>query len=193
MVAIQPLISEFTIVGKLKDFIIKSNGRVQYLQLSSDTGEYWLKVAKERQNILGQHLKVGCWLKVTGMRKNKLHQGEVEYKAYRIELLNQPISENSIHSNSDATTITKPKAKVLFCQKSNCWQQGGKAACESLKAELQNRGMSDRVEIKTTGCLKQCKQAPNIVILPDKVRYCRVQPRQISTFIDKHLVKSDRC
>ena len=189
MVAIQPLVSEFTVTGKLEDFKIKSNGRVQYLQLSTDEGEYWLKVAKERQNTLGQHLQVGCWLKVTGMRKNKLHKGEVDYKAYRIELLSQPISENSLPSNSAAKTIAK--AKVLFCQKSNCWQQGGKAACELFKAELQNRGMSEQVEIKTTGCLKQCKYAPNLVILPDKVRYSRVQTKQISAFIDKHFLKSD--
>ena len=186
MVAIQPLISEFTIVGKLEDYLIKSNGRVKYLQVSSDQGEYSLKVAKESQNTLGQHLKIGCWLKVTGMRKNKLHQGEVDYKAYRIELLNQPIAEESAGNRSDAATITKPKAKVLFCQKSNCWQQGGKTACELLKAELHNRGMTEQVEIKTTGCLKQCKQAPNIVILPDKVRYSRVQPKHVSAFIDRH-------
>lgn len=191
MATMQPLISEFTMVGKLEDFVIKSNGRVRYLQLSTDKGEYWLKVAKERNNILNQQLKIGCWLKVTGMRKNKLHRGEVDYKAYRIELLRKPISENLIHGNLDVTTIAKPKAKVLFCQKSNCWQQGGKAACELLKAELQNRGMSEQVEIKTTGCLKQCKQAPNMAILPDKVRYSRVQPKQISVLIDKHLSKSD--
>ena len=193
MVAIQPLISDFTLVGKLEDLVIKSNGRVQYLQLSTDEGEYWLKVAPERQNTLGQHLKVGCWLKVKGMRKNKLHKGEVDYKVFTIELLSQPIPENSLPSNSAVTTIAKPKAnaKVLFCQKSNCWQQGGKAACEWLKAELQSRGISEQVEIKTIGCLKQCQQAPNLVILPDKVRYSRVRPKQISKFIDKHVLKCD--
>ncbi len=80
MVEIQPLISDLTMVGKLEDFWLKSNGRVHSLQLSTEEGVYWLKVAPQRQNTLGQHLKVGCWLKVKGMRKNKLHQGKVDYK-----------------------------------------------------------------------------------------------------------------
>lgn len=184
MVAIQPLVSEFTLVGELEDFVIKSNGRVKYLQLSTKSGEYWLKVAKESNYVLGQHLQIGCRLKITGMQKNKLHKGEVEYTAYRIELIAKPVARNL-----DTTSITKPKAKVLFCQKSSCWQQGGKTACELLKAELETRGMRERVEIKTTGCLKQCKQAPNMVVLPDKVRYSRVHPKQIPALIERHLSK----
>jgi (2Fe-2S) ferredoxin len=180
MVALQPLISEFTLVGELEDFVIKSNGRVKYLQLSTEEGEYWLKVAKENNYILSQHLQLGCSLRVTGMQKNKLHKGEVEYTAYKIELIAKPTARN-------LNTASITKAKVLFCQKSTCWQQGGKAACELLKAELETRGMKDLVEIKTTGCLKQCKQAPNMVILPDRVRYGKVQPKQIPALIERHL------
>jgi (2Fe-2S) ferredoxin len=53
-----------------------------------------------------------------------------------------------------------------------------------LQAELKNRGIEDRVEIKTTGCLKQCEQAPNMVILPDRVRYGKVEPKQITALIE---------
>ncbi|PSB08467.1 hypothetical protein C7B62_16625 [Pleurocapsa sp. CCALA 161] len=55
---------------------------------------------------MSEYLKPGCYLKVTGMRKNKLHQAKVEYKAYRIELLSEQVVP------SKATTVAS-KATVL--------------------------------------------------------------------------------
>ena len=186
MVAVQPLVSEFTIVGRLVDFVVSKSDRVRYLQLSTQEAEYSIEVAKESKKLLSKHLKPGCWLKITGMRKYELHQGEVKYKAYTIELLPEQVDIQTASSNS--TTTTKPKVKVLICQSSTCWKNGGKAACNMLKAELQAKGIAEQVEVRTTGCLKQCKQAPNLVIMPGGNRYSRVQPKQISELITKHLL-----
>lgn len=177
MVALQPLVSTFTLVGKLEDLAIKSDGRVKYLLLSTEQEEYWIKVSKDQPVNLSQQLQPGCSLKVTCMKTNKIHKGKVEYKAYGIKVLNTPIVKQ---------TCNKTSAKVLFCQESTCWQKGGKAACELLQAELQQRGIAEQVQIKTTGCLKKCKQAPNLVILPDRVNYSRVQPQQIPTLIEQY-------
>ena len=119
------------------------------------------------------------------MRKCELHKGKVKYKAYSIELLSEQLTSPTI------ATATNPKAKVLVCQNSTCWKKGGKAICELLKAQLQSQGMTDRVEIKTTGCLKQCKQAPNLVILPRGNRYSKVHPKQVFEIITKHLPSFD--
>ena len=187
MATIQPLVSEFTIVGQLEDFIGKSDNCIKYLQLTTEEEEYSIKVAKELRKNLAKHLKPGCWLKVTGMKKHELHKGEVKYKAYRIELLEKKPSCKFAGDRTSAKT-TKSKAKVLFCNKSTCWKKGGKSACQSLQNELKKRGIADQVEIKTVGCLKQCKKAPNIVIMPDKARYSRVKPNQVSSFVEKHLL-----
>ena len=186
MVALEPLVSEFTIVGKLEDFVVSKSDRPKYLQLSTEEEEYSIKVAKDRQNVLSQHLQPGCWLKVTGMRKYELHKGKVKYKAYRIELLSEQVSE---HPTSDtAIKSNNSKAKVLFCQGSSCWKKGGKTACALLRTQLQGQSMTEVVEIKTTGCLKQCKQGPNLVIMPGRIRCTRVNPGQISALIKKHLL-----
>ena len=193
MATIPPLVSKFTMVGQLEDLSFKSGDRIKYFQLFTEEGEYGIKVAKELRSSFSQQLQPGCWLKVTGMRKYELHKGEVKYKAYGIKLLKAPeilVIEQPTSQTKDEATITKPKAKVLFCQKSTCWNRGGKAACELLKAELQTRGIADRVAIKTTGCLKECEKAPNIVILPDKVRYSYVRKEQVPFFIDNHLLVS---
>ncbi len=181
MVSVQPLVSEFTIVGRLEDVVVNSKGCVKYLYLSTPEEDYSMVVAKEQKNVLNKYLKPGCHLKVTGMRKYKLHQEKIEYKAYRIELLPQQAITNTI------TITNKPKAKVLICQSSTCWQKGGKAAYEMLQAS-QAKSMTKEIEIITTGCLKQCKQAPNLVIMPGRNRYSRVQPKQVSQLIAKHLL-----
>ena len=188
MATMQPLVSEFTIVGKLEDFISKSDNCIKYLQLTTEQEEYSIKVAKEIRRSLAKHLEPGCWLKVTGMRKYELHKGQVKYRAYRVELLAEKLSPNFASDTAAPSQAAKPKAKVLFCHKSTCWNKGGKAACQLLKNELENRGIADQVEIKTVGCLKQCKKAPNMVIMPDKVRYHNVKPKQIPSFIEKHLL-----
>lgn len=180
MFAVQPLVSEFTLVGRLEDFVVSSKGRVKSLYLSTPEAEYAIEVAKEQTNILSQYLKPGCYLKVTGMRKNKLHQGEISYKAYSVELLwEQTSSSNTVIKTS------KSKAQILVCQGSSCCKKGGRATYELLKAELQAKGIIDKVAIKLTGCLKQCKQAPNIV-MPNRNRYSQVKPQQISELIAEY-------
>ena len=187
MATIQPLVSEFTVVGELVDFISKSDNCIKYLQLTTEQEEYSIKVAKEIRRSLVQSIQPGCRLKVTGMRKYELHKGQVKYKAYRVELLADKIEQN-FASDLALSNTAKPKAKVLFCHNSTCWKKGGKSACQLLKTELNNRGIADQVEIKTVGCLKQCKKAPNMVIMPDKVHYHNVKPKQIPSFIEKYLL-----
>lgn len=180
MVALQPLISEFTIVGRLEDLAISSKGRIKYLSLSTLEADYLIAVAKSPTNLLGKHLQPGCQLKVTGMRKYKFHQEQVEYKAYRVELL----PEQS--SNQTAIAANRAKTKILVCQGSSCGKKGGQAICQILQTELKTKGLTDQVEIKTTGCMKQCKQAP-CLIMPVRNSYTRVQPQQVSKLVSKYL------
>ncbi len=177
----QPLVTQFAIAGELESWTTKSNGCVKYLQLVTEDGDYGIEVAKELRRKLQIELESGCWLQVSGMRKYELHKDRVKYKAYDIELLRP--SAKTLSTKKTAT-----KAKILICQKSTCWQRGGKAICKSLKQELSDRGISDSVKITKVGCLKQCKQAPNLVMMPDKVRYSRVCPTQVPNLVKKHFL-----
>ena len=85
---------------------------------------------------LSDKLKPGYLLKVTGMRKYEIHKGKVKYKAYGVEVLSKPVPETVIPQTTDVGVAVKPKAKVLFCQKSTCWKNGGKTACALLKAKF---------------------------------------------------------
>ncbi|BAU63713.1 iron-sulfur cluster-binding protein like protein [Stanieria sp. NIES-3757] len=192
------LVSEFDLVGQLVDIIIKPDNRVKYLKLATDRREYWIKVSKQVGYNLSQRLKLGCKIQIQGEYKQSWKNGKVKYKAQAVTLVDRREQENSIQSQSavanlnqfkeQVTSSSKPMAKVLVCKKSTCWDRGGKAVCELLEEGIRDRGLTDQVQIKTTGCLKQCKKGPNLVMMPDKTCYSKVQPKQVPLLIDKHLV-----
>lgn len=187
MVALPLLVSEFTTVGRLEDFVISSKGRIKYISLSTPEADYSMSVAKSPKYILSHYLKPGCCLKVTGMRKYKLDREQFEYKAYNIELLpEQSPPQTAFDSTTPKALATKTKAKILVCQGSSCCKKGSRAISNLLQTELKDRGMTDEVEIRTTGCMKQCKQAP-CLIMPGRNSYSRVRPQQVSGLVSRHL------
>jgi (2Fe-2S) ferredoxin len=196
------LVSEFDLVGQLKDIFIKSNDRVKYLKLATNEREYLIKVSKQIRANLSQILKPGFQVQIQGQRQQSWKNGKVKYRADVVEILaNQEVAsrfEREVSTlekqNEQIISSTKPsakpKAKVLVCQKSTCWKRGGKEVCELLEASIRDRGLTTQVQIQPTGCLKQCKKGPNIVMMPDKACYSKVQPQQVPSLLEKHLVNA---
>ncbi|NET54472.1 MAG: (2Fe-2S) ferredoxin domain-containing protein, partial [Merismopedia sp. SIO2A8] len=78
------------------------------------------------------------------------------------------------------------RACVMLCQKSSCRKRGAGDVYKAVTDSLRTRGLDEHVTIKTTGCQKQCKKGPVMVLMPDKSRYTQVDSQQISTIVDKH-------
>ncbi|MEM7593986.1 MAG: (2Fe-2S) ferredoxin domain-containing protein, partial [Cyanobacteria bacterium P01_A01_bin.83] len=87
MIAVQPLISGFEVVGKLENILVSSKGRVKHLDLSTVEGDYSIEVAKSLTTLPINELQSGCLLKITGMKKYEIHQNQLKYKAYSIKLM----------------------------------------------------------------------------------------------------------
>lgn len=182
-------ITEFNVTGRLVDILIKKDNQVKYLKLATQDRQYWIKVAKNIREDIAQIVNLEAEFIVRGTKKQKRKTGKVKYRADYLELV-------ANNSNSDRTIVVpevlplssqdnkaKAQAKVLVCKKSNCWKKGGKEVCQVLEDLCGDR----QIQVKMTGCLKQCKKGPNVVILPDKARYSRVKPQQIPTLVEKHL------
>ncbi|MEM8721143.1 MAG: (2Fe-2S) ferredoxin domain-containing protein [Cyanobacteria bacterium P01_G01_bin.39] len=179
MVAVQPLISGFEVVGKLENILVSSKGRVKHLDLSTAEGDYSIEVAKSLTTLPIKELQPGCRLKIAGMKKYEIHQDQLKYKAYSIELI------TPAHPVAPTTKASKSTAQILVCQGSSCRKQGSNA-CRLLRSELNAQGVGDQVDIKITGCLKQCKQAPNLIVMPGRNRYSRVRSAQIPNIVKRH-------
>ncbi|MGB7709879.1 MAG: (2Fe-2S) ferredoxin domain-containing protein [Microcoleus sp.] len=200
-------VSEFSLEGEILSQILEDGDKLKYLRISGDRGiEYLVKLCKELRTSLSLVLTPGLRVKVAGEKQHNLKNGKIKLKAYSLKLSdsenpaqpqvdtkNTPVAtltcDREIHSRTASQTAENPakiKGKILVCQKSDCQKRGGAAVCKALENALNSRGLAGKVTVQGTGCLKQCKAGPNIVVMPDKTRYSRIKPAEIPALIDKH-------
>lgn len=178
---------EFSLVGQLKGFILKDGYKLKYLRLQVENIEYWIKVKKEHRPQFEHLNPEGIELKVRGeinichkTRKMTLNAEEIDIISPE-NLANNPTPYKKAH-----------KASILICQKSTCWKRGGAAIYRELTETLSKYGLDDQVKIKTTGCLKKCKQGPNLVFMPDRAHYSGVSCEEVSQLLAQRITLSPR-
>jgi (2Fe-2S) ferredoxin len=189
-------VSEFCLEGRFLDFAIKDGYKLKGLLLATAEGECYVKLAKDLRSAFNLQLAKGTWLQVLGEKTLDLKTGEVKLKASRVMAAggdretkgqkDRGRTGESVGVSSFADKKAKPaKATILVCQKSDCMKRGGTGVCRALEAALSDRSLSNEVTIKGTGCMKNCKAGPNLV-MPDKTRYSRIQASQVPALIEKH-------
>lgn len=188
------LVSEFSLEGRFLSFVFEDGYKLKGLRLASAEGECCIKLCKELRADLELRLIPGDWVQVVGEKKLNLKTGKLKLKAEQVISAvdkREQISPSREQGEKKGRLGVK-KASILVCQKSDCMKRGGKAVCQALQAELSDRGLEDRVTIKGTGCFKECSSGPNLVVMPDKTRYSRIQAAQISELVDKHYSHPER-
>lgn len=83
------------------------------------------------------------------------------------------------------SNIVKP-GKILICEKSDCKKRGANKVCRAIADLLADYNLTEQVTIEKTGCIKQCKSGPNLIIKPDKARYHQVKVKDVPKIITKH-------
>jgi len=206
-------ISEFHLEGEILSLVIEDGCQLKYLRISTARKvEYLVKLRKELRSFLGPVLTPGLRVKVAGERELNLKNGKIKLKARSLTLAGGNndrlpeqqdftsvpgeivISDSAIgkteFSPPEADRTVKARAKtqtkILVCQKSDCQKRGAATVCKALENALNSRGLEEQVTVQGTGCLKQCKAGPNIVVMPDKTRYSRIAPAEVPAIIDKH-------
>lgn len=184
-------VSAFSLEGKFLSFEFEDGYKRKYLRVKTVEGEYSVKLAKYLRSSLGLELQPGDVVQIFGERKFDYKKGSLKLKAERVIVIDrQPIN---ITPAAPMKQQSKAKATVLVCQKSDCVKRGANGVCKALQASLSDRGLEKEVEIKATGCLKQCKAGPNVVVMPDKAKYSRVQADRVAELIDKHFDSNTEC
>ena len=201
-------VSEFSLEGEILSLIIEDGYKLKYLRISNDRKvEYLVKLSKELRLFLAPVLTPGLRVQVAGEKELNLKNGKIKLKARSLTLARSPeqldstsvpaavlmceraIEKSEVSSPTAAQTVkaaAKNQTKILVCQKSDCQKRGGAAVCKALENALNSRGLEGQVTVQGTGCLKQCKAGPNMVLMPDKTRYSRIKPAEIPAIIDKH-------
>lgn len=191
-------VSEFCLEARFQDFVIKDGYKLKGLLLATPEGECYVKLAKHLRFTFDLRLPPGTWLQIVGTKKYEPETGKVKLKAERVmaagfirEIGIEPksetdliISRNPLITEESSNQKAEKKAVILMCQKSDCMKRGGNGLCKALEAQLSERNL-DNVTIKATGCMKNCKGGPNLV-MPDKTRYTRIQASEVPALLDKH-------
>ncbi|BAY16663.1 hypothetical protein NIES21_24930 [Anabaenopsis circularis NIES-21] len=189
-------ITEFCLEGRFIDFVIKDGYKLKGLKLETSEGECYVKLAKPLRAAFDLRLPKGTWLQVVGTKKYDEKKSEYTLKAERVMAARSDlgrVATSTALQEPPASNVTqvkpaKTKQTILMCQKSDCWKRGGKQVCQAFEAALSDRGLEDQVTIKGTGCMKNCKAGPNVV-MPDKTRYSRIQTEQVASLMDKHFAE----
>jgi (2Fe-2S) ferredoxin len=187
---------DFQIEGRFLGFlaIAKSESQFKYFRLHTSRGERTIKLAKPQRAILGKTLVQGSWIEVSGEQKTNLVTGLTKYKAAKVVVMNVKVFKGLESKESRIQTqnlkpappsqkLPKPQATILVCQKSDCVKRGSGNVCKALAQALDDHNLSDRVQIKSTGCLKACSAGPNLVVMPTKKRHRQVKPKHIPAIV----------
>ncbi|MGK7956861.1 MAG: (2Fe-2S) ferredoxin domain-containing protein [Crocosphaera sp.] len=68
---------------------------------------------------------------------------------------------------------------ILVCQGRCCRKDGSHQLLKVFQSQT-----PENITIVPCGCLGQCGNGPNIVVLPDKIFYQRIYPQDISTVLN---------
>ena len=75
--------------------------------------------------------------------------------------------------------MSTQQQRILICQHLTCRKQGA----AKILAAFQTMDLPDRISYEICGCLGQCGNGPNILILPATTCYYRVTVCDLSTIV----------
>lgn len=81
------------------------------------------------------------------------------------------------------------RAHILLCQGTACASSGSEQVKKSLEEELQKNGLADQIMIVPTGCFGFCALGPIMMVYPEGIMYCEVQPEDVKEIVEEHFIK----
>ncbi len=151
--------------------------------LLTQEGELRIKLDKPLRRVVGPCLQTGQSLEVQGITKLKPGK-EQKTIAERIRIL-----QDGADLQEPPQSAPKLALKCIqVCGKSDCRRRGGDRVLEVVEQVLADHPEAETVRLKVTGCMKNCKAGPNLVMMPDKARYCQVSPAQVPDLIQRHFL-----
>ncbi len=87
-------------------------------------------------------------------------------------------------------TMINEEPELLVCAGTGCLAKGSYMVAEALKKqlELQNKHLPVNLLLKNVGCQGFCEKGPLVVLQPDNIFYCNVQPDDASEIISETVI-----
>ncbi|BDM81613.1 (2Fe-2S) ferredoxin domain-containing protein [Acaryochloris marina] len=178
--------SDFTLSGRFLTYVLSKGCNVKGIRLSTSRGEQYIRLSKALRPACAEILQPGTWIQIQGCQKVNTKTGKVKLKAKSIMPALPGSSSNDDIGPSPHAVGNVQKGKIRICQKSSCRKRGSRQVLTALNTALQTSGRDKEIQLQPMGCVGKCKAGPNLVVLPDKTRYTRVKPKNITHILQQH-------
>lgn len=81
------------------------------------------------------------------------------------------------------------RSHILICGGTGCVSSGSEEVQEALEDELDKQDLTDEVKVVETGCHGFCEKGPVMVVYPEGVFYCELQPADMEELVTEHILK----
>ena len=78
---------------------------------------------------------------------------------------------------------------LLVCGGTGCRASESSLILESLKRELEEKGLGSEVQVIMTGCFGFCEKGPVVKVMPDNTFYVQVKPEDAAVIVAEHVIK----
>ncbi len=85
--------------------------------------------------------------------------------------------------------MSKFRMHLLVCGGTSCRASESALIAESLKRELEEKGLGNEVQVVMTGCFGLCEQGPVVKVMPDNTFYVKVRPEDAAVIVAEHVIK----
>ena len=75
-----------------------------------------------------------------------------------------------------------------MCAGTGCCASGALEVRQALQAEMEKENIQAQVDLKITGCRGFCEQGPLVVVLPEKIFYTKVKPKDAVEIVSKTIL-----
>ncbi len=176
-------ISSFTIQGRLLRLYGKHPNKPKGVQVKTETGKHRIRLAKTLRKQGCPGLVMGEWVWITGFIKSR--SGQIILKALEIRAITPEASLcNSMASSDGQVNASSTQLRtILICKKSSCVKKGAKAVEQAIADVMCDRLLTNKIKIKSTKCMGDCKNGPHLIFLPGSQRYQNVTPDDASNLI----------
>lgn len=83
------------------------------------------------------------------------------------------------------------KPCITVCAGTGCCASGGMEVREALEKAVKEQGVETRVDVKITGCRGFCEQGPLVAVLPEKIFYTKVQPKDAAQIVSQTVLEGE--
>ncbi len=79
--------------------------------------------------------------------------------------------------------------KIAVCAGTGCLALGARKVIDAFRKELDERGLTKKIELKETGCPGFCEKGPIVVVYPQGVHYIKVNPGDVPEILEETVLK----